>query len=44
MGCSPKETVENKIFLPEDIPDFVQESHFTRLIGIEKQLNSAIKE
>jgi hypothetical protein len=31
MGCSPKETVENKIFLPEDIPDFVQESHFTKI-------------
>ena len=27
-GCSTNETVESKLTLPEDIPDFVQESDF----------------
>lgn len=28
VGCSTNETVESKLTLPEDIPDFVQESDF----------------
>jgi hypothetical protein len=31
VGCSTNETVESKLALPEDIPDFVQKSDFEKV-------------
>lgn len=31
VGCSPIETVESKLTLPEDIPEFVEESDFEKI-------------
>lgn len=31
VGCSTNETVESKLILPEDIPEFVEESDFEKI-------------
>ena len=31
VGCSTKETVDSKLALPEDLPDFVQKSDFEKV-------------